>query len=512
MHPPEASDYIPARHFTITVLGLGHIGLPTALGFAELGWSVVGADTDTAKVALIKQGQSPFFEPGLQELLLRHSNNKKLAFTDDVESAIRKGTVIFLCVGTPQRENGESDLTAIEALARTISRNLSGYKLIVEKSTVPAITGQWIRKVIERHSTNARCAWDITGTSSFNGHGPEIFGIDLTTTSVFDVASNPEFLQEGKAVEDFFKPERIVCGVMSGIARDLMGELYQSMQCPLVFTDVTTAELIKHAANAFLATKISFINMLADVCEAVDADVTKVAVGLGLDSRIGPKFLNAGLGFGGYCLPKDLRAFIHLAEEHNVKCGLLHQTELINQERVDRLIRKVREALWIVQGKTIALLGLAFKPETDDLREAPSLHVIEKLQKLGARLRIYDPKAMAYAQQIMPEEAGKLTYCRSAYDAAEGADSVIVLTEWDEFRQLDLARLRKNMHTGIMIDGRNIYDPEKLQDAGFEYLSMGRRTILPSVAPVLRPPERSSPVVMPQQPSTGMPLSAAGDD
>ncbi len=485
MHPPEASDHIPAGHFTITVLGLGHIGLPTALGFAELGWSVVGADTDTAKVALIKQGQSPFFEPGLQELLLKHSNNRKLAFTDDVESAIRKGTVIFLCVGTPQRENGESDLTAIEALARTISRNLSGYKLIVEKSTVPAITGQWIRKVIERHSTNARCAWDITGTSSFNGHGPEIFGIDLTTTSVFDVASNPEFLQEGKAVEDFFKPERIVCGVMSGIARDLMGELYQSMQCPLVFTDVTTAELIKHAANAFLATKISFINMLADVCEAVDADITKVAVGLGLDSRIGPKFLNAGLGFGGYCLPKDLRAFIHLAEEHNVKCGLLHQTELINQERVDRLIRKVRE---------------------------PSLHVIEKLQKLGARLRIYDPKAMAYAQQIMPEEAGKLTYCRSAYDAADGADSVIVLTEWHEFRQLDLARLRKNMQTGIMIDGRNIYDPEKLQDAGFEYLSMGRRTILPSAAPVPRPPKRSSPVVMPQQPSAGMPLSAAGDD
>jgi UDPglucose 6-dehydrogenase len=479
---PETFQCTSERQVSITVLGLGHIGLPTALGFADLGWNVIGADTDRAKVALIRDGKTPFFEPGLHELLLKHSTNPALTFTDDIESAIQKGTVIFLCVGTPQRESGEADLFAIEAIARTIAHNLDGYKLIVEKSTVPAVTGQWIRKVIQRHAPKACCAWDLTGANRFDGQGPEIFGVDLAETPVFDVASNPEFLQEGKAVADFFRPERIVCGVVSTIARDLLSQLYRPIQSPQLFTDVTTAELIKHAANAFLATKISFINMLADVCEAVDADVTKVALGLGLDSRIGPAFLNAGLGFGGYCLPKDLRAFIYLAEEHKVDCGLLRQTELINRNRVDRLVRKVREAIWIARGKTLALLGLAFKPETDDLRDAPSLRVIEKLQALGARLRVYDPKAMAAAQQILPEEAGKLIYCNDAYQACDGADAAVILTEWSEFRELDLIRLRAQMHTPIMIDGRNIYDATALKKAGFEYFSMGRGSTSKSTA------------------------------
>lgn len=468
-------DQITSSKFRITVLGLGHIGLPTALGFAEMGWEVVGADTDANKVCMIKQGKCPFFEPGLQELLLKHLDNPNLTFTVDVDAAVRAGTVIFLCVGTPQRNDGEADLTAIEALARTIAHNLEGYKLIVEKSTVPAITGHWIKKVLQRRAKHASCAWDMDAVGSEGGLS-QISAFEFKARPVFDIASNPEFLQEGKAVENFFAPDRIVCGVMSNAARQILKQLYRNMKCPILFTDITTAELIKHSANAFLATKISFINMLSDVCEAVGADVTQVAVGIGLDSRIGPKFLNAGLGFGGYCLPKDLRAFIHLAEEYKVNCGLLRETERVNQDRVTRLIRKIREALWIVDNKTIAVLGLSFKPDTDDLREAPSLRVIEALQALGARLRIYDPQGLAQFQTMVGAEPGVLTLCRDAYDAADQADAIVVLTEWDEFRHLDLERLREQMHTAIMIDGRNIYDPADLERAGFEYQGMGRHT------------------------------------
>src|SRR6266576_6217822 len=319
----------------ICVLGMGHVGLPTALGFAELGWRVIGADNDSDKISLIAGGQCPFYEPGLKELLSTHMSNAQFRVTNNVEEAIRSSAVLFLCVGTPQKETGEADLTEIEVLARTISRNLNGYKLIVEKSTVPAITGCWIKKTVGRYLT-AFASGPVESSTS----GKQIAA--SADSEGFDVASNPEFLQEGSALEDFFCPDRIVCGVSSNPARQLLAGIYEPLGCPVIFTDVNTAELIKHAANSLLATKISFANMVADICEAVGADVTEVARGIGLDVRIGTHFLNAGLGFGGYCLPKDLRALIYLAEQKNVDASLLRSTERINQSRVDKFLRKAR--------------------------------------------------------------------------------------------------------------------------------------------------------------------------
>jgi UDPglucose 6-dehydrogenase len=305
----------------------------------------------------------------------------------------------------------------------------------------------------------------------------------LRAVPEFDVASNPEFLQEGRAIENFFHPDRIVLGVDTQRSRDLLETIYRPLKCPMVVTNPTTAELIKHAANAFLSTKISFINMVADMCEAVEADVASVAKGIGLDPRIGTQFLSAGIGFGGYCFPKDLRAFIHLGEQHGVDCTLLRAVESINHARIEAFLQKVREALWVVSGKTIAILGLAFKPQTDDIREAPSLKIIEALLREGANLRLYDPEAMANAQQAMPEEAGRLTYCASACEAVRGAHALAILTDWDEFRKLDLARVRALMEVPIVVDGRNIWEPEAVRNAGFEYHCMGRRSPGHAMAP-----------------------------
>jgi UDPglucose 6-dehydrogenase len=290
----------------------------------------------------------------------------------------------------------------------------------------------------------------------------------------FDVASNPEFLREGKALEDFFHPDRIVCGVESDRARDILNGLYRALRCPLMITDISTAELIKHAANAFLSNKISFINMVADLCEKVGADVTAVARGIGLDSRIGPQFLDAGIGYGGYCFPKDLRAFIYLAEEHGVDFSLLREVERINQRRVEVFLGKVRQALWVLRGKTIGILGLAFKPGTDDIREAVSLKIMRALLDEGSLLRIYDPQAMPNTQQTFPAAPAQIIYCNSAYEAAHGAQALLLLTEWEEFRQLDLTRVRDLMEVPVLVDGRNLYDPAAARQAGFEYISIGR--------------------------------------
>ena len=449
---------------TITVLGLGHIGLPTALGLADLGRRVIGADDDKHKVGLIRGGDPIFFEPGLYDLLSKHLKSGQFQPVDDVDAAVRAASIIFICVGTPQKASGQADLGQVEAVARVVARNLNGYKLIGEKSTVPAITAQWLKRTIVRYSSARPPV----------AAGQENADLPSPASPEFDIASNPEFLREGKALEDFFHPDRIVCGVESERAGAILTKLYSPLKCPIVMTDTSTAELIKHAANAFLSTKISFINMVSDLCDKVGADVTAVARGIGLDSRIGRQFLDAGIGYGGYCFPKDVRAFIYLAEEHGVNFSLLQEAENINQRRVDIFLHKVHQVLWTLRGKTLGILGLAFKAGTDDIREAVSLKIIQALREEGSILRLYDPQAMPNTQKVFPASKEDLTYCSSAYEAAQGAQALLLLTEWEEFRQLDLQRVREMVEVPILVDGRNLYDPDTVRRAGFEYVSIGR--------------------------------------
>jgi len=441
---------VRAKQVKIAVVGMGHVGLPTALGLASMGWDVIGADSSLPLISLLKRGEVPFYEPGLDDLLRKHLGCKFIP-VENLNEAIQQSTVLFLCVGTPQRNTGEADLSQVESAARSIAHNLNGYKLIVEKSTVPAITAQWIRRTILRFAGNDH---------------PD--GVD------FDVASNPEFLQEGVALTNISRPERIVCGVESDRARAILEEIYRPLPAPLVMTGLSTAEIIKHAANSFLSMKISFINMVSDLCDAIGADVTQVARGIGMDSRIGSDFLQAGIGFGGYCFPKDLRAFIYLAEEHGVDFSLLKQVEAINERRTELFIKKLRNALWVLHDKTIAVLGLAFKAGTDDTRESPSLRIVDALLKEGASLQLHDPKAMPLLRKVLPSQEGRLTYCDSPYCAAAGAQALLVLTEWPEYKQLEWAKLRNLMELPLVVDGRNLLDPEVLQRAGFEYISVGR--------------------------------------
>ena len=375
----------------IAVLGLGHVGLPTALGFVEMGWEVIGADDDASKLAMIQSGRAPFYEPGLDDLLARGLRSGRLTLSQSAEEAVRAASILFVCVGTPQKETGEADLSQVETIVGVIARNLNGYKLIVEKSTVPAITAKWIKKTVKR----------LAMVNAQDGKKCE-----------FDVASNPEFLQEGKAIENIFHPDRIVIGVESDRARELLEQLYAPLNCRIVVTNISTAELTKHAANAFLSTKISFINMVADMCDAVGADIGQVALGIGLDPRIGTEFLSAGIGFGGYCFPKDLRAFMHLGTGYGVDCGLLREVEKINERRVDAFVKKVRQAVWVLRGKRMAVLGLAFKAGTDDIRESPALRIIKALLEEGARLRVHDPQAMEATKQELPPRADCLEYRR----------------------------------------------------------------------------------------------------
>ncbi len=433
---------------TVGVLGLGHVGLPTAVGFSELGWQVIGTDSDTNKVALVSNGCCPFYEPDLEPLLRKNLAEGRLKVTTDVGEAVRESDILFICVGTPQKPDGSPDLSQVEAVIRTVAENLNGYKLIVEKSTVPVQTAQWIKRTILRYAGN---------------------------DAEFDVASNPEFLREGTAVQDFFHPDRIVIGIESERAKEWLLELYMPLNASIVVTDVNTAELIKHAANSFLALKISFINMIADLCEVVGADVTEVARGIGLDPRIGPHFLQAGIGYGGYCLPKDLKAFIRIAEEHRVDFSLLKEVEKINEARIDKFVKKVQRALWVLKDKTLAIWGLSFKPNTDDIREAPSLKIIGRLLEEGANLRLYDPAAMENVKQVFPEDPPKLVYCKSAVEAATNAYAILLVTEWDEFRNIDWTQIRQVVALPIIVDGRNCLSPEIVKEAGFEYYGVGRK-------------------------------------
>ena len=378
------------------------------------------------------------------------ANLKKgnLKFSHDLDKTIQSSDVLFVSVNTPQKQDGSADMTYVEAVSRTIAENLNTYKLVVEKSTVPVRTSFWIKKTIAMHKKK---------------------NVD------FDVASNPEFLREGTAVSDFLNPDRIIIGVETKKARDILIEIYKKYEDRVLVTNIDTAELIKHASNSFLAVKISYINMISELCEKTEADVELVAKGMGLDPRIGPRFLQAGLGYGGSCFPKDVRALIWMGEDLGVKFNLLKEVDRINKERIKVFVEKIKKSLWILKDKRIAVLGLSFKPETDDIRNAPSIDVIKELLNEGAKVRLYDPKAMDNMKEVFPEQPPQILYVNSPYEAVEGAAALLIITEWDEFKGLDLEKIKDAMANPIIIDGRNIFEPEDVRSLGFEYYSVGRK-------------------------------------
>jgi UDPglucose 6-dehydrogenase len=432
----------------LTVVGAGYVGLTTAVCFAHLGNEVMVVEKLPEKVQALKEGKVPFYEPGLEEMLKENLSLGRLFFTTGLKEGLDFSDVIFICVGTPQRPDGSADLSQVEEVARETAKLMEGYKLLVEKSTVPVNTHKLIKRTVERYL--------------------KMRGKILE----FDVASNPEFLREGSAVRDFLEPDRIVIGVESERARRIMEELYKDFKCPIIFTDPATSELIKHASNSFLAMKISYINMVADLCEKVGADVRLVAEGMGYDKRIGREFLRAGIGWGGSCFPKDIKAFIKMAKDHGVDFSLLEEVDKINQRRAVQFVEKVKSVLWSLKDKTLAVWGLSFKPNTDDIREAPSLRLVPMLLKEGARLKLYDPKAMENFKKLYPP--GKdLDYAPDMYSAVEGASALLIFTEWEEFQKADLRRVKELMELPIIIDGRNIYDPDVVRGLGFEYYGVG---------------------------------------
>lgn len=430
----------------ISVIGTGYVGLVTGACFAEFGVNVTCMDNDEKRIARLEKGDVPFFEPGINELVSKGIKEQRLSFTTDVAKAVEKALVIFIAVGTPPREDGSADLSFVEEVGRGIAQHMTSYKVIVTKSTVPVGTGEKIRAVVKKTQKEA---------------------------IRFDMVSNPEFLREGSAIEDFMRPNRVVIGADSDQAVAIMKDLYRPLyliETPIVVTDVPTAELIKYASNAFLATKISFINEIANLCERVGANVQMVAKGMGLDHRIGSKFLHAGPGFGGSCFPKDLAALIQTGERHGHPMQIASAASRVNYAQLKQMVSKIREATGGLKGKTLALLGLSFKPNTNDLREAPALAIGQELLAEGATIRAYDPAALEEACRTLPG----LTACRDTYDAANGADALILMTEWNQFRTLDFARLKQLMRQPLLLDLRNVYDPQRVSAAGFTHISVGR--------------------------------------
>jgi UDPglucose 6-dehydrogenase len=454
----------------IAVVGSGYVGLVAAVCFAEMGHQVTCVDNDPRKVSALQGGDTLIHEEHLPELLNRYRNDQ-VKFTTNLGSAAADAAAIFIAVGTPQSETGDADLSYVEAVACEIARHMNGYKVIVEKSTVPVYTNEWIRRSIERN------------------------GVDR---KMFDVVSNPEFLREGSAVSDFLHPDRIVVGADSDRAAEILQDIYSPLTdgsyytraniipgvCnadeppPLLLTSTKSAEIIKHASNAFLALKISFINAVSNLCEATDANVQQVAKGMGLDSRIGPKFLRPGIGYGGSCFPKDVAAFRSVADQMGVDFSLLTEVEKINVSQKKRFLSKVRAALWTLRGKKLGVLGLAFKGDTDDIRDSPAIELIEMLLGEGCSIKAFDPAAMERTQAVVPASA-KMAYADDAYAAAEDADALLILTDWTEFGALDLVRLRKALRYPIIVDGRNMYEPQTVSAEGFTYYSIGRPTAHP---------------------------------
>jgi UDPglucose 6-dehydrogenase len=434
----------------IAVIGSGYVGLVTGVCLAELGHQVICVDNNAEKIKQLKKGKVPIFEPGLEELMHKQVKQKRLSFSSSIKDAAKKSTVIFIAVGTPSKKNGDADLTYVENVAREIALNMDSYKLIIEKSTVPTQTGQWINRTIRLNLPRRP-----------NGK---------KKIPPFDVASNPEFLREGSAIHDFLNPDRIVIGVESTKAERLLKEIYQPLKAKVVVTSINSAEMIKHASNSFLATKISFINAVSQICDLVGADILKVAEGIGLDKRIGRSFLNAGIGYGGSCFPKDVDAFIRLSEKSGYPFNLLRQVRAVNEEQKDVFVKLIENKLWIIKNKTIGVLGLAFKPNTDDMRNAPSVDIIKALQAEGAKIKAYDPHAMANSRKMLPGVA----MAKGPYDLVKGCDCLLILTEWDEFAKLDFKKVYKLMRHPLIFDGRNMFHNAQLDKLGFEYFGVGR--------------------------------------
>jgi len=427
----------------ICVVGTGYVGLVTGTVFADLGNEVICADIDSSKIEQLNDGAMPIYEPGLEEMVSRNVEDGRLEFTTDIVAAVERSEVIFIAVGTPPKEDGQADLSGVEAVARTIAKGLTSYKVVVNKSTVPVGTGDLVREIITTHKHN-----DVE----------------------FDVVSNPEFLREGSAISDTLYPDRVVIGAPTQTVAMKILELYAPLERPMLITDVNSAEMIKYASNAFLATKISFINSIANICEAAGADVIQVMKGMGYDKRIGPDFLQAGLGYGGSCFGKDSSCLYHTARKFGYDFKVLQAVMEVNDKQAVRFIDSMADAVGDLSGKSVAVLGLAFKPNTDDMRDAKSIEVIGRLLALGASVRAYDPIAMDNCREIFPQ----ITYCRTAYEAAEGTDALVLVTEWNEFKFLALEKIRDSMRSPVVFDGRNLYDPERMGRLGFEYHCVGR--------------------------------------
>ncbi len=435
----------------IAIIGSGYVGLVTGACFSELGVSVVCVDKEEEKISQLKQGVIPIYEPGLEELVKKNTAAGRLSFTTDLGAAIQDSLVIFIAVGTPPRGDGFADLSHVEKVAETIAEQMNGYKVIVTKSTVPVGTGERLR---------------------------EIIGSRMKEHFDFDIVSNPEFLREGSAIEDFLHPNRVVIGTSGQQAAAIMKDLYRPLyliETPMLITDVKTAEMVKYASNAFLATKISFINEVANLCDAVGANVQEVAKGMGLDRRIGSKFLHPGPGYGGSCFPKDVSALSKISRNNGYKFSIIDAVMDVNQNQRKRMVEKITQSVGDLKGKRLAVIGLSFKPNTDDMREAPSVDIIQMLQKSGAHIVACDPAAINEAKKVLTG----VDFVESPYEAIQGADAMILMTEWNPYRNLDLEQLKKGMKTPVMIDLRNIYDPKQIMAMGFQYVSVGRPVLHP---------------------------------
>ncbi len=433
----------------ISVIGTGYVGLVTGACFAEFGLNVLCMDLDEKRIASLEKGKVPFFEPGLAELVEKNIQAGRLRFTTDLNKAVDEALAIFIAVGTPSRPDGSADLSFVDEVARSVGSRMTGYKVVITKSTVPVGTAVRIKKLIEDNQTE-QCN--------------------------FGVVSNPEFLREGSAIEDFMRPNRVVIGADSQASVAIMKDLYRPLyllDAPIVITDIPTAEVIKYASNVFLATKISFINDMANLCEKVGADVQMVSKGMGLDKRIGSKFLHAGPGYGGSCFGKDTAALINIGSEAGYEMTIAKATKQVNEQQRSRMLEKIGEAVGDFKGKTIGLLGLAFKPNTDDIRDSPALAIAEGMIKAGATVRTYDPEALEESMKVLPD----MVACQDAYQTVEGADAVVLVTEWNQFRNLDFEQIKSKVKSPIFIDLRNVYEPERMAEQGFYYVSVGRKSV-----------------------------------